>query len=382
MKMKSILFGASAFLMCSSAIGQTHVTTGTQKYTLLEEGTGTWCGYCPDGSQRLQEVVEPTYPRCITVAFHNGDPMELTGDPFNSAYITGFPGAAIDRVPFTHPNSSGTPVTSINVGRGYWSTDVGVRDALSPNFSVELTGLYDSTTKTITLTVKGKALAAMTGDYRINAYVVEDSISSAPTNYEQHSYLNGTSSSWYFGKGSVIPAADYSHMNVVMKVLASGGSIYGDAAFTNPAVGATASKTYTYVIPSTSTPKYTKVVGLVQKYGSATTDRPIENAARAKVRLMWKNTVSVPTTNIMEDVELFPNPAANYVHVNGQLNNPSETKITIVNTIGQVVSENIFPANGTMFSENISLNNISNGVYYITIENNGEKVSRKLTVAK
>ncbi len=115
MKLKSILLGMSAVLGAAGAYAQSEVATGGQKYVLLEEGTGTWCGYCPDGSQRIQETIEPTYPRCIAVAFHNGDGMALTGDPFNAAYITGFPGGTVDRVPY--PSSA----TSCQMGRGSWA---------------------------------------------------------------------------------------------------------------------------------------------------------------------------------------------------------------------------------------------------------------------
>ncbi|MES2704065.1 MAG: T9SS type A sorting domain-containing protein [Bacteroidota bacterium] len=382
MKLRSILLMASASLVFSNAFSQTHVTTGTQKYTLLEEGTGTWCGYCPDGSQRLQETVEPGYPRCIVASFHNGDPMALTGDPFNAAYITGFPGASIDRVPFTHPSSSG-PVTSINVNRGYWATDVGVRDILTPNFQIDMLGTYDSTTRLLTVKVQAKALVALTGNYRINAYIVQDSIGSSATNYEQHSYMNTTTGSWYYGMGSVIPAASYAHMNVVTNVL--GASIYGDtaAALNAPAVGAKALKTYTFTIPTTVPSKYVKVVGLVQKYGTATTDRPIENSARARVRMMQKSVVEVASLTGMEEIELYPNPAYNYIHVEGHLSTPTETSITITNALGQVVSQNVYPSNGaTMFAENISTENLSNGMYMMTIDNNGEKATRKFVVAK
>lgn len=388
MKLKFILL-LSAFI-ATRTFAQTNVTTGTAKYTLLEEGTGTWCGYCPDGSQRLQQTVEPTHPREITASFHNGDPMALTGDPFNAAFITGFPGGSIDRVPFTHPNSSGTPVTAVNVNRGYWNTDVGVRDTVTAKFQVDLLGYYDSTTRTITLKVTGKALAALTGDYRINAYVVEDSIPS--TTYMQHSYMYGTSSSWFYNQcvapcsGTCtscanLPDSMYAHMNVVRKILATGGTIWGDTAFLNPAVGTIKSKTYTYVIPATSPSKYTKVIGFVQKYGATTDDRAIQNAARAKVRLMQKIPAGVTDiTGGIDDLQIYPNPASDHVSITGSLAASAETSVSICNTMGQVVSEYKYPVGSTMFSENISLQNLANGIYLINVSSNGQKITRKIVV--
>ena len=100
MKLKSILFLSSAMLMFTNSFGQLHVTTGTTKYVLLEEGTGTWCGYCPDGAQDISQSID-TNKKALSASWHNGDPMEVSGDPFNNAFITGFPMATIDRAVIT-----------------------------------------------------------------------------------------------------------------------------------------------------------------------------------------------------------------------------------------------------------------------------------------
>jgi len=374
-----------------AGFSQSFVSTGAQKYVLLEEGTGTWCGYCPDGSQRLQQTVEPAVPHFITVAFHNGDPLALPGDPFNGTFIHGFPGGAIDRLKWNHGGTIQAN-DSVNDNRGYWLSDVQGVAAQSPNFQVDMTSSYNATTRVITITVTGKALAAVTGSYAINAYITEDSISGAT--YPQHSYMySGPTSSWFYNQClsacpsytcaqcAVLPAAVYAHMNVVRAVLASGGSIYGDVAFTNPTVGNTQSKTYTYTIPAGSPMKFVKVVGLVQKKGTDYKDNAIQNAIAAKVSLMSPTGVN-NTANMMNELELYPNPAQNYIHVTGSLSAPAETKIVITNAAGQMISEKIFPVGGTMFSENIQVGELSNGVYFMTVVNGTEKITKRFTIEK
>lgn len=391
MKLKSILFCASAIALSFSSYGQSIVSTGSTKYTLLEEGTGTWCGYCPDGAQRLQQTVEPNYPHCISVSFHNGDAMALSGDPFNSTYISSFPGGAVDRLVWTHGST-----TSVNVNRGYWATDVGVQDATSPTFQIDMASTYDSTTRMLKTKITATALAALTGNYRINAYLVEDSISSAASGYVQHSYMYSNTTSWFYNQCQSacpgypcsscanLPDSIYAHMNVVRKVFATGGSIFGDAALANPAVGDTASKSYSYTLPSTYNAKFCKLVALVQKYGSTTSDRPIQNAARADLRTMDSTLTPTGVASInygMKSVQLYPNPASNYVHVTGTLGTPSETGVTVTNAIGQVLFEQVYPNTGsTMFSENIPVNNFANGVYVMTITNDNIVVSKRFTV--
>ena len=65
------------------------------KRALLEEYTGTWCGYCPRGFVGLEHMNELYGNDFVGVSYHNGDPMEFTSS-FPSS-VPGFPDAWIDR---------------------------------------------------------------------------------------------------------------------------------------------------------------------------------------------------------------------------------------------------------------------------------------------
>lgn len=66
-----------------------------KKRPLLEEYTGTWCGYCPRGFVALEKMAE-LYPEdFVALSYHNDDPMEITTE-FPSA-VSGFPAAWMDR---------------------------------------------------------------------------------------------------------------------------------------------------------------------------------------------------------------------------------------------------------------------------------------------
>ena len=63
---------------------------------VVEEYTGTWCGYCPRGFVGLEEM-NRLYPAdFIGISYHNGDPMAVTND--YPSPVAGFPDAWIDRV--------------------------------------------------------------------------------------------------------------------------------------------------------------------------------------------------------------------------------------------------------------------------------------------
>lgn len=63
--------------------------------SVMEEYTGTWCGWCPRGFVGL-EVMNRLYPDdFIGISYHNSDPMEVTYNYPSS--IGGFPSAYLDR---------------------------------------------------------------------------------------------------------------------------------------------------------------------------------------------------------------------------------------------------------------------------------------------
>jgi len=68
-----------------------------KKRPLMEEYTGTWCGYCPRGYVGLEKMAE-LYPEdFIALSYHNGDPMEVMEDYMFPNEVDGFPAAFIDR---------------------------------------------------------------------------------------------------------------------------------------------------------------------------------------------------------------------------------------------------------------------------------------------
>ena len=71
----------------------------TRHCAVLEEYTGTWCGYCPRGLVGL-EVMTRLYPdRFIGLSYHNADPMCVVNDAsLYPSNISGYPAAFLDRI--------------------------------------------------------------------------------------------------------------------------------------------------------------------------------------------------------------------------------------------------------------------------------------------
>ncbi len=68
---------------------------------LMEEYTGTWCGWCVRGLVGMELLRDAYGDEFCGVAYHNGDPMEITTSYPNS--VSGFPSAYIDRTSSVDP---------------------------------------------------------------------------------------------------------------------------------------------------------------------------------------------------------------------------------------------------------------------------------------
>ncbi len=67
------------------------------KHAVVEEYTGTWCGWCPRGFVGL-EVMNRLYPDdFIGISYHSGDAMEIMSTIDFPSSISGYPASYIDR---------------------------------------------------------------------------------------------------------------------------------------------------------------------------------------------------------------------------------------------------------------------------------------------
>jgi len=70
---------------------------GYKRNLVIEEATGTWCGYCPRGIV-MMEYLKEKYPDWIRIAIHDGDAMQASGyNGFISDFVPGYPYSICNR---------------------------------------------------------------------------------------------------------------------------------------------------------------------------------------------------------------------------------------------------------------------------------------------
>ena len=164
---------------------------------LIEDFTGTWCGYCPRISYAIELVEEQTTDAYV-VAIHRGSTNPSSGsyDPYNYSAgalenligLEGYPTGMLNRT--TEWNSPEPSYVNQVINLTSGQADVGL--ALSPTLN--------DNTMNIDVNVKfGGQFSA--SNAKLVVYVLEDGLEFNQTNYTS-----------YYGGGSVIPNFEHNHV--------------------------------------------------------------------------------------------------------------------------------------------------------------------------
>ena len=165
-------------LLLSALVGATAFVSQAQtKTVLIEEGTGTWCQYCPRGVYYGHEILS-NHSNVLMVAIHQNDVMANTPVLYSSSNFTGLPSGNIDR-------------TNLDVDPGAWEANVVSQLAQTPPADISVSTNWNSSTREVTMTITADFFANLSGDYRLGAIVVEDGITGNTTDYDQSNSYSG-----------------------------------------------------------------------------------------------------------------------------------------------------------------------------------------------
>lgn len=157
---------------------------GYARNSVIEEGTGTWCGYCPGGMVLLDKLRNNvTDGSFIRIAVHNGDDMAVNAyQAFLKDYIPGFPMATVNRHDLYL-------LTDNFVYENIMTLYEACREARSP-FSVEITDVVPNG-NSFDVTAEVKAMDNYdnsAGRYQLSFVITEDGVGPySQTNYYANS---------------------------------------------------------------------------------------------------------------------------------------------------------------------------------------------------
>lgn len=180
------LNGKDNQLKTSSTSVFTNVIRRVQRHSVMEENTGTECGYCPRGMVGMRELREKFGDNFIGMAFHRysmADPMFVDYISASDIGIHSAPGANIDRKFPCDPY----------LGDDKMHKDFLILEQFAPFVEtpaltdINLTTAYtDETKNTIDINVEMEALSD--GQYELVYAVTADGLTSTSNVWNQHNY--------------------------------------------------------------------------------------------------------------------------------------------------------------------------------------------------
>jgi len=210
----------------------------TQK-VLIEQATGTWCGWCPRGSFHMKEAMDKYPGRVFTVVAHSGDPMAHNSMIEYYTRIYGLPG-----FPAGYVNRSKNPTYVVDPSEWLPAVDKEIMETAPAGLAISSS--VDGKNVKVTAKAKFNSLYNPAAEYYILGFFTENDV----TGYPQENYYSGNSSyknvypEYYSAPGTI---NDYHHKYVLRKVISQ--NIAGDLiAKTEHGVNKEVSRDYTFTM--------------------------------------------------------------------------------------------------------------------------------------
>lgn len=358
------------------------------KAVLIEEFTTAACQYCPDGTTVMNQILDANPHTVLGVGVHAGfgtDAMTTTDhSTLANQYTSGAPAAMIDRVLFKGEEEVGT-------NRGIWEDYALMQKEVSVPLAVSATTTYDANTRQLNVEASAKFYGPVKDSLRINAYIVEDSVSGSGSGYSQVNAYNTDNTSEWYQKGN--PIVGFQHRHVGRQLF--GGPWGSSNSIPEQTVdGDVFTQSYNRVLPATWDADQITVIVFVQKWSSNVNNRPIINAIEVGLNDTKSSevipSVYVPSTGIAEvqsnisQVSVYPNPTTDVLNIAYTVNNNTNVSFEVSSLIGETLTS-FAPsakANGA-YRTQLNTSNFANGVYFVNVIENGKTVNtQKFVVNK
>lgn len=289
---------------------------------LVEEHTGAWCGWCVDGSVRLTNTLASNQ-QAIGVAWHNGDAMTLPEQAdLDAFYVNGYPNATINR-------------QADGQSRSVWQSQAAAAAQGASSVTVSFDTIeYNAVTRQISAQVKYSFTGPLSGDFRINMFVVEDNVTGSGTGYNQVNYDNTTAGHPYYGAGN--PIVGFVHRHVVRAALEGPWGLPG--VISSPVnFGSNFTHTFSYTLPAGYDENEIHLVALVSNHvGASVTERKILNSE--EMPLITATHLQDGLSEANQFMDIYPNPMDNFSTIAFSVNQTGNIRVEILNTLGQQVA--------------------------------------------
>lgn len=332
---------------------------------VIEEATGTWCGYCPCGHSFITQILAE-HPKTVVILYH-GPPNY--GNPVDPYAATGYP-----VIQLLGMNSYPTAVFGRITGplsRSAWVSTANTQSLLAPNVKIEVTNqTLNLATRTISATINSTALQNLTDTYNIY-YVLTENNLVYPQNF-------------YSSCGTAGIHNDYVHYNV-SRALINGTT--GELLTSTPWNQNTVlTKQLSYVIPAGIDLANVDLKIIIYKVGTPySSNAAVQNGMsipRAQFILTGVgNTEIIPTKYSLE--QNYPNPFNPTTNIKFTVPKDGHSTLKIYDMTGKEVSTYLDSyIKAGSYNAQFNGTNLSSGVYYYRLTAGDFSETKKMMLVK
>jgi hypothetical protein len=336
---------------------------------VVEEGTGTWCVWCPRGTVMMDYLAREYDKWAIPIAVHNGssNPMRLTAyDSEFSKLLEGYPGGLVEREADIDPLLGNPNFEKSLIEHLTWPAEVVITQDVEWNASIRRATIRGSV----------RFLLEMNGDYRLAVVLTEDGVKGTSSGYNQaNAYAGGVNGPMggYENLPNPVPAAQMVYNHVARALVGGFKGAPNTVPKENPA-GSVASYEFSVNIPPSQNINNMHAITL---FIDQSTGR-ILNAESTPIPYISSSASKLPVEPL--HLSIAPNPVADEAMVTVRLDGIADVHLRVFNAMGVQVAERRYANVAERQFLPFWAGNLPNGMYTLVATAQGRVVSTPFVV--
>jgi len=324
------------------------------KMVVAEEGTGTWCQWCPKGAVFMDQMTTDYPDHFVGIAVHNGDPMSFAdyNDPMGVLISGSYPSAIVDRLPALDPLGI--------------ETDFLDRIIVAPK--AVLTIGAEQNANILSVSVTSDFDFAVTGDYRIACVITEDGVTGGAGYAQSNAYAGGGSGvmGGYELLPNPVPAAQMVYDHVARIILPSfDGQVNSFPSSVTP--GSTHTLNFQITLDPSWDLSEIHIIGLLidptGKIDNAGTATKVEAEANGYIEAGVGIIESVSNSSL----NMYPNPTSDMTTINLGVVENELVSIQILDINGKIVAQKLYGELSGDINLPITTSMMESGVYIVHV---------------
>lgn len=338
------------------------------KRPVFEEGTGTWCGWCPRGAVFMDHFAgSHSNGVAAQIAVHNNDPMTVSAyDSYMGNYASAYPNLVIDRTLLKDPKTIDSAFAVAQNNFGFADFTLG-----SPVVSGGTVSIPVSIKPAVTITNPKLALV-----------VTESNVKGTGGNWPQNNYYSGGGSGVMGGWENAASHVTDVYFHFVARSITPSP---GGSAISLPATlvaGTTYNATLTATLNSAWKVNDLQYTALLINGNNTSVMNSAFTALPTLTPALGIGTAIANVAGNIEQAVLYPNPAIGKSYLAVQLKNAGKGVLTVSDIAGKKIFSNEHEVHAGNNALAIETGSLSAGSYLVNFATESGNVALRLLVSK